>query len=543
MRTMITRWRHAALLLAAGALGLTAMAAAPAGAVTSAVQLSTTSQDWPTYLQNVARTSATTDSTLTTTGAPNLAVNWTYQAGGPIATSASIVGTTAYVGAWDGYEYAINTTNGSLIWKTYTGVTIDPGCNPATIGVTSAAAVVNGVVYVGGGGPNFYALNASTGAILWQVYTGDNSQAGAHYNWSSPLIVGNYAYIGIASNCDNPLVQGQLLQVAISGAQQGQIVNTYNFVPNGQVGGGVWTSPSYDAATNTIFVSTGTLAGFTQTQSQAIVALDASNLTYKSSWQLPFSASISDSDWSTTPTLTTDAAGDQLLSVANKNGILYTFNRNNLAAGPLWQRQVATGGNCPTCGDGTIASGMFANGVLYYAGGHNVQNGQGAGGSLTAFDPGTGAVQWSRQTYQPILGTPAYVNGMIGLVEGSTFEVVNAANGQLLYSYLLPSKSYGAISVANGHFYVPTVGGLLYAFGQGSAPSPPPPDPNCPSGYTCQDINNPAQGSEQTSGANLTVTAAGSGIKGIGDQFRFISEPVTGDAQTSAQIVSQVPQA
>ncbi len=140
--------------------------------------------------------------------------------------------------------------------------------------------MVNGVVYVGGGGPYFYALNASTGAVLWQVYTGDNSQAGAHYNWSSPLIVGNYAYIGIASNCDNPLVQGQLLQVAISGAQQGQIVNTYNFVPNGQVGGGIWTSPTYDPATNTIFVSTGTLADYTQTQSQAIVSLNATNLAY-----------------------------------------------------------------------------------------------------------------------------------------------------------------------------------------------------------------------------------------------------------------------
>jgi outer membrane protein assembly factor BamB len=535
MRTTISRWRRRTVLLAVAALGAAttvAIAMPPAGAATS--------QDWPTYLQNPARTSATTDSTLSTTGAPNLTVNWTYQAGGPIATSASIVGSTAYVGAWDGYEYAINTSNGSLIWKTYTGITTDPGCNPSTIGITSAAAVVNGVVYVGGGGPDFYALNASTGAVLWQVYTGDNSQAGAHYNWSSPLVVGNYAYIGIASNCDNPLVQGQLLQVGISGAQQGQIVNTYNFVPNGQVGGGVWTSPTYDAATNTIFVSTGTLNDFTQTQSQAIVALNASNLAYVGSWQLPFGASISDSDWSTTPTLTTDSAGDQLLSVANKNGILYTFNRNNVAAGPIWQHQIATGGTCPTCGDGTIASGIFANGTLYYPGGHNLQN-HGAGGSLTAFDPGSGTVEWSRQTDQPILGTPAYVNGMIGLVEGSTFEVVNAANGQLLYSYVLPSAVYGAVSVAYGQFYVGTISGVLYAFGQGSAPATPPADPNCPSGFTCQDIHNPPKGSEQSSGGNLTVTAGGTGIKGTGDQFRFISQQVTGDSQTSAQIVSQAP--
>src|ERR1700730_1267211 len=551
MNMMSTGRRRGAALLEAGVAGLGPPTATTPGDPPAAVRADAgtaaasapISQDWPTYLQSAARANATTDASLAAAGAPNLALDWTYQTGGPIATSASVVGTTAYVGSWDGYEYAINTTTGALIWKTNTGITTDPACNPATIGITSAAAVVNGVVYVGGGGPYFYALDAGTGAILWQVYTGDNSPTGAHHNWSSPLVVNGYAYIGIASNCDNPLVQGQLLQVPISGAQQGQIINTYNFVPNGQVGGGVWTSPTYDAATNTIFLSTGTLAGFTQTQSQAIVALNATNLQYVSSWQLPFGASVSDSDWSTTPTLTTDSSGDQLMSVANKNGVLYTFNRNNLSAGPVWQKQIAVGGACPTCGDGTLASGIFANGVLYYAGGHNVQNGHGGGGSITAFDPGTGTVAWSRQTDQPVLGSPAYVNGMIGAVEGSTFEVLDAANGHLLYSYVLPQAVYGAISVAQGQFYVGAVDGKLYAFGPGAAPAPPPADPNCPASFTCQDIHGPAKGSEQTSGGVLTVTAAGSDIKGTGDQFRFISAPAAGDSQTSATITAQAPQA
>ncbi|MBV9384297.1 MAG: PQQ-like beta-propeller repeat protein, partial [Streptosporangiaceae bacterium] len=284
-------------------------------------------QDWPMFLQNPSRTAATADPKLNASSVPALKLKFTFAAGGVIASSVSIVGTTAYFGSWDGYEYAVNTTNGSLIWKQFLGTTTDPGCNPVNIGVTSSPAIVNGVLYVGGGGPYWYAIDPATGNILWKVYTGDNSQAGAHYNWSSPLIVGNYAYVGIASNCDNPLVQGQLLQVAISGPQQGQIVNSYSFVPNGQVGGGVWTTPAYDAATSTIFVSTGTLNDHTQTQSQAIVALNATTLQYESSWQLPFEASVMDSDWGTTPTLTTDAAGDQLLSVANKNGILYTFKR------------------------------------------------------------------------------------------------------------------------------------------------------------------------------------------------------------------------
>ena len=84
-------------------------------------------------------------------------------------------------------------------------------------------------------------------------------------------------------------------------------------------------------------------------------------------------------------------------------------------------------------------------------------------------------MEWSRQTEGPILGSPAYVNGMIGLVEGSTFEVLNAANGQLLYSYLLPGPSYGAISVARSQFYVGDYNDDLYAFGLPSSTTTPPP--------------------------------------------------------------------
>ena len=72
--------------------------------------------------------------------------------GGPIATSASIVGTTAYVGLWDGDEYAINTSNGAVLWKTNLG-------SPPTRGATRPPSGsprghrAHGVVYVGGGGP------------------------------------------------------------------------------------------------------------------------------------------------------------------------------------------------------------------------------------------------------------------------------------------------------------------------------------------------------------------------------------------------------
>jgi outer membrane protein assembly factor BamB len=515
-------------------------------------------QDWPMFLQNTSRTNATTDPALSVAKASTLKLKWAFQTGGPVATSTSIVGTTAYVGSWDGFEYAFNTTTGAQIWKSANlGITTDPGCFPPNIGITSSASVVNGVVYVGGGGPNWYALNAATGATLWSVFTGDNTQAGAHYNWSSPLIYNGNAYIGIASNCDNPLVQGQLLEVSLT---THLVVNTYNVVPTGQLGGGIWTSPTLDTSTTpaTIFVTTGTLNDYTQTQSQAIVAVNSSTLGYEGSWQLPFQAAVSDSDWGTTPTLTTDSQGNLLVTAANKNGIVYTWKRSDLELGhpdpnpPLWQQQIAIGGAGPTAGDGTIASGSFVNGTLYYAGGHSEINGHGSGGSIGAYNPGTGATQWVRQTQQPIIGSPAYVNGMIGYGEGNTFEVVNAANGQLLYSYQLPATTYGAVSVARSQFYVGDLNGAVYAFGLNSSTVTPPPDPNCPTSLnpanpsagpvTCQDIKTGVAGSETTASGTLTVTASGAAIHGTSDQFRFLSTPVTGDSQSSVKITAQSTQ-
>src|SRR6266404_6373951 len=114
------------VLLASLMFGLAAISPQGASAATY--------QDWPMFLQNQARTAATTDPKLSVSTAATLKLKFSYLTGGPIATSVSIVGTTAYVGTWDGYEYAINTSTGSLIWKTFIGTTTDPGCNPVNIG-------------------------------------------------------------------------------------------------------------------------------------------------------------------------------------------------------------------------------------------------------------------------------------------------------------------------------------------------------------------------------------------------------------------------
>ena len=229
------------------------------------------------------------------------------------------------------------------------------------------------------------------------------------------------------------------------------------------------------------------------------------------------------------------------MAAINKNGYIYTFNRNNLAAGPEWSQQIAFGGPCPQCGDGSVSSGAFANGTLYFAGGNTVINGQGYGGSVNALDPATGNYLWRHGVSGAVIAALSYSNGLIIDGAGNVLEVLNATSGARLYSYATGGTIYAAPSVSSGQVFTGGTDGNVYAFGlSGSPPPTPTPDPNCANSWSCQDIGNPAPaGSETISGVNWSVQAGGSGIGNTSDQFRLISQNVSGNTQISAQVVSQ----
>ena len=527
--------KRGAIILAALLMSLAGLLSIPAGAHAA------TQDSWTTSLHDNSRDGASADTTISAAHAPYLSKLWSLSTGGPIASQPAIAGGVAYVGSWDGYEYALNASTGAVLWKTYLGVTDgESDCNPQTAGVSSAATILNGVVYVGGGDSDWYALDASTGAVLWSVPTGDNSAAGGHYNWSSPLIVNGYAYVGVASLGDCPLVQGQLLQVDLA---THQVVNTLDMVPSGSVGGGIWTSPAYDPARNEIFTVTGTETSDSETYAQAVVGINASTLAVEDYWHLPEPEAVADSDWTTSTGLYTAANGTPMLVATNKNGYTYAFNRTDLAAGPVWQHQTAIGNDCAACGYSTVSSAAIANGRVYQAGGVTTIKGVGYGGSVQALNENTGAVIWQHPEAGPVIGAVTALNGMVIAGAGSAVEVLNASNGQRLYSYDTGGGSwiYAAPAVADGIIITGNTAGAIYAFSLPSTlPSPPPPDPNCPAGSTCQDIGTPAPaGSESVTGGTWSVSAGGGGAGGTSDSFRLMSQPSAGDVQIDAQVTAQ----
>jgi outer membrane protein assembly factor BamB len=490
-------------------------------------------QDWSTYLHDPQRTSASSEQVLSPTNVRQLTKQWSFKTGGVVEGAPAVVKGVVYVGSWDGYEYALDAKTGALKWKTFLGVANTPACFPPAAGVSSSAAVQDGILYLGGGDDYWYALNAETGAVLWKVYTGDSSAAGGHYNWSSPLLYDGYAYIGVASMGDCPLVQGQLLKVSLN---THKIVKTLNIVPDGQVGGGIWTSPSIDPATNTIFVSTGTANIITQKWAQALLAIDATTLTVKSLWTLPDADAVIDSDFGTTPTLFTDAKGTPLVVSVNKNGYAYAFNRSDLGAGPVWQEQIAVGGQSPTQGDASVSSAAFGGGRLYMAGGDSTVHGVGYKGVIRALDPGTGKTLWEEGEAGTIIGGLAYENGLVIAGAGDTIVVLNAATGERLYSYQLDGIIYTASAVAHGQIFTGSVAGTVYALGLSSTTRQPSRDARCPNGWTCQDVGSGTPSGSETFTKNAwAINAGGAGLKGDADGFRLLAQQTSGDVQITAQ--------
>jgi outer membrane protein assembly factor BamB len=109
---------------------------------------------------------------------------WSYQTLGAVQTSPAVSGGLVYVGSCDGGVYALNASTGSLVWKyqTWSSERHWPG-------VISSPAVSGGLVYVGSCDDNVYALNASTGSLVWKYTTG-------FWVESSPAVSGGVVYVG-----------------------------------------------------------------------------------------------------------------------------------------------------------------------------------------------------------------------------------------------------------------------------------------------------------------------------------------------------------
>ena len=417
--------------------------------------------DWPKYCANLEMTGvAPSGGSISRATAGFLAVKWIRQLKGPIASAPAVASNIVYAGDWSGSEYAIATLNGQVIASAHLGTTTAMQCTPSTLGITSSPAVENGTLFVAGGDDSFYALNASTMEIIWRKPLGNTAQG--YYGWSSPAVVNGTVLQGVSSNCDDPFVPGRL--VALDSTSGATIQDEYLVKPEwpyDSTGSGVWTSPAVDLQRDAVFVTTGSALNVHDGHSYSIVRLSLQGLSVVDEWKIDTDG-IDDADWGSSPTLFQDGNGRALVGAGQKDGHYYAFDRNDLAAGPVWKTELASGGACPLCGDGTLSTAAFDGHLLYVGSGKRA--GESFLGSVVALDPTTGSVVWRHPTQSPVIAPISYTNGVVFTTAGKHAMALDASTGDLLWDFATKATCVGGIAITDQGVFFGDFSGALYAF-------------------------------------------------------------------------------
>lgn len=320
--------------------------------------------------------------------ATNGNVLWTFYARGPIYGSPTIQNGIAYFGSVNypsedligNFAYALNVTDGSLIWENY----LIYG------GEWIAPTVVNGVVYyssahkegVSGG---YSAFDAYTGATLWSFSTPYGMWAPASFDPT-----GTNLYIGTANPCNsssnpancagyvedlNPATGAVIWQIHLAGVSGDDDIPNAPLYSNGRL---------YIGGKNGIFY-----------------CLDATNGNIL--WQYN-TGSSGDYGIFSSATIYNNmvffGGGDRLVHALNigDGSVAWTFKTGSLVT----------------------SSPAIANGVLYI--GSYDKN-------IYALNPTTGSMLWSATTGAPVWSSPSISNGVLYVSGGDGYVYAFSPGG------------------------------------------------------------------------------------------------------------------
>jgi outer membrane protein assembly factor BamB len=266
------RWRSVAnLVVAPGlvfALSLVSFASSASAAAPCTTQPSSGGQ-WPMYGHDVSNTRTQPEASgLGPSAVSKLAPAWVFSTsstgdGTGFNTTPVVYGGCVFIGSFGGTAYALNASTGHVVWQRKLEAP-----NPGSGGVVVGAAAIYGqeVIYLVDEftAPYAIALNRSTGGVIWKSapfappLTSSAVQAGSYAN-SSAIVANGYVLAGWSPPEGNPTASGGF---SLINAKSGQVVKTTPTIPQsaqeeGYAGGGLWSTPAYDPSTQYAYWGAG----------------------------------------------------------------------------------------------------------------------------------------------------------------------------------------------------------------------------------------------------------------------------------------------
>lgn len=181
-------------------------------------------------------------------------VRWTFRTGGTVRGTPAVAGNRIYVGSGDGRLYALDRDTGAEIWRLDAGSPVQ--CVPAVEG---------GRVFFTTRSGSVLAVSASDGAVLWRVETGALipfpwGREGWDYWTGSPTVVGGRVIVGSGDGVVRALDAGtgaELWQVSTGGRIRATPAVREDLVVIGSFDGKLYALNLEDGAVRWTFATEG----------------------------------------------------------------------------------------------------------------------------------------------------------------------------------------------------------------------------------------------------------------------------------------------
>lgn len=368
---------------------------------------------------------------------PRLKLKWAFNLGPlpEVRGQPAVAGNRVFVATLAGDVYAVDASSGCVQWS-----------YKATAGIRSGVVVgeANGVpaIFFGDRSAVMYALNASTGELLWKTRPVEHLLAEVT---ASPVLYKGVVYQGFSSLEESLVTDPNAVcctfrgSVAAMDAATGRTLwHSFTIAetskPNGHgnhqgpSGAAVWSTPTIDEQKGALYVATGDNYSFPVTDtSDAVLAFDLA--TGKLLWSRQLTAGDAyngscssrtpancpdpdarDFDFGQSPILVGLGGGKRALVIAQKSGMVHAIDPDS--EGPegagkvLWQTRVGEGGLLGGSQWGSAADGQHVyvaiSDVIIHSvadarvpGGHRIFPDPKKGGGLFAIDLKSGRVVWN----------------------------------------------------------------------------------------------------------------------------------------------------
>ena len=406
------------------------------------------------------------EDTLSVANAGTLVEAWNFTAAGTVNGAPAVVDGVVYALS-SGGTYALDAETGAVLWQN------------VEVAGSSSPTFSDGALFLNDGKAMVHALDAESGVEEWRARVDSHPFAAG---FSSPVVFERYVIVGSSSIEEAAVSAGATFRggvVAFDRNTGEEIWRFYTADPPFN-GASVWSTVSVDSEARLVFASTGNnYTGEAGPTSDSIFALelDTGNLRWLT--QLTegdvftiLNPQSPDTDFGTNPILFEATIGGttrKLLGAGQKSGVFWVLDRAN--GDVVWNRAVSPGS--------ALSGGIFNNGAydgerIIVVGNNgksagpgsepsNNSSAPGATAVLMAMNPADGTVLWERQL-PAWAWAPVTIANHVGFVSvDKDLQAFNAQTGEKLATFATNGTITSAPAVAGGRVYFGS--GLSYFVG------------------------------------------------------------------------------